>query len=183
MRHPFTPSRRRLLTSAGGLATVLGLAGCGSTSVGAPRTSGYTSKVELGLNVAAIPDWRTRHAAYRAVADIEEAILLLGHSRLTPEEIATRLEWTSNLPLLLSKDDPPYTDQTHGTLRRAYVFMGARSWTLHADGTLSFVARFSSVATRDFYDETQRYESRNCRWRLIRQERRKLESAGGGHDD
>jgi hypothetical protein len=177
------PSRRRLLSSGGGLATALGLAGCGSTSAGSPRAGGYTSKVELGLNIAAIPDWRTRHAAYRAAADIEETILLLGHSRLTPEEIATRLEWQSNLPLLLSRDDPPYIDQKYGTLRRAYVFMAARSWALHPDGTLSFVARFSSVATRDYYDETQRYESRNCRWRLIRQERQKLGSAGGGRDD
>lgn len=135
------------------------------------RARPYISKLELSLDVSAIPDRRTRHAAYSAVGDIEETIGAMGHPFWSSAEISARIRWDSKAPLLLPKADPPYTLSDGRVARNSYVFMEANSWRLDADGSLSFIARFNSAIRRDSYDEKQVYEFRNCRWKLVAQYR------------
>lgn len=137
----------------------------------------YT-KIKLRLGVHLITDQATRTAAREANDDIATTIGTLSNAVLTDEEIATRLGWKKNVPLLLAPQSlytriiGEMTPAGRKILRQSYALKQASNWRLIQPDLLS-VDIFYADASKpsNVVIEKQKYKKQNDAWCLIEQRR------------
>ena len=165
----YCTSRRRTLVA---MLSLVMLSACVMYS---PEQPGHrVSKLELGLNIEAIADPTLRSTVEAAKPDIVRTLRVLSNQRLSRDEAASELGWSSTQPLELApewRSILPYVGQ-NGIKRAPMAFMKAEAWTAPDTSTVAFTALFSDGLKPELtVRERQTYRRDGRRWKLVKQER------------